>query len=74
MGRVTDKYQQWVPKAAASDLFPYAYTFKCIKSIDELKEVLSVKSINRQVLNEKRIQYLAYHREKVFDSSKQYKF
>lgn len=44
MGRVTDKYQQWVPKAAASDLFPYAYTFKCIKSIDELKEVLSVKT------------------------------
>lgn len=45
------------------------------ENLDEkLKEVLSVKSINRQVLNEKRIQYLAYHREKVFDSSKQYKF
>ena len=31
MGRVeTDKYQPWVPKSPPSDLFPFAYTFKCI--------------------------------------------
>jgi DNA polymerase I-like protein with 3'-5' exonuclease and polymerase domains len=31
----------WIPKAKPSELFPFAYTFKWIKSIDELKEVLS---------------------------------
>lgn len=41
MGRVTAEYKPWVDKAPASDLFPVAYTMKCIKSIEELKEVLS---------------------------------
>ena len=40
----------------------------------KLKEVLATKSINRQMLNEKRLQYLDYHRMNVFNKSKQYKF
>lgn len=43
MGRVTATYVPWVPKAKPSELFPYAYEFKCIKSIEELKEVLSTE-------------------------------
>ena len=41
MGHVTTEYHRWVPKAEPSDLFPYAYELKCIKSIEELKQVLS---------------------------------
>lgn len=41
MGKVTSEYKRWVPKAAPSELFPYAYTLKWIKTIDELKEILS---------------------------------
>ena len=37
----TTKYQPWVPKAEPSDLFPYAYNLQCIKSIEELKTILS---------------------------------
>jgi len=40
----------------------------------KLKEVLATKSINRQMLNKKRLQYLDYHRMNVFNKSKQYKF
>lgn len=41
MSRVESTYVRWVKKAEPSDLFPYAYNLKCIKSIEELKEVLS---------------------------------
>lgn len=45
------------------------------ENLDEkLKEVLATKSINRQILNEKRLHYLDYHRMNVFNKSKQYKF
>lgn len=45
------------------------------ENLDErLKEVLATKSINRLMLNEKRVQYLNYHRTNVFNNSKQYKF
>lgn len=40
----------------------------------KLKEFLATKSINRQMLNEKRLQYLNYHRMNIFNKSKQYKF
>lgn len=40
MSRVESSYKPWVAKAEPSDLFPYAYEFKLIKSIEELKEVL----------------------------------
>ena len=41
MGHVTQEYKRWVPKAPVDPNFPNAYTLKCIKSIDELKEVLT---------------------------------
>ena len=44
MSRVTSEYKPWVPKAKPSDLFPYAYSLKCIKSIEELKNILSQPS------------------------------
>lgn len=37
----TTKYQPWVPKAEPSDLFPHAYNLECVKTIDELKQLLS---------------------------------
>lgn len=42
MGRVTTAYQRWVPKAAPDMNYPFAYETKCIKSIEELKQVLSI--------------------------------
>lgn len=44
MSKVSAEYKHWVPKAEPSDLFPYAYTFKWIKSIEELKEVLAFQT------------------------------
>ena len=41
MGHVTQEYKRWVPKAPVDPNFPSAYTLKCIRSIDELKEVLA---------------------------------
>ena len=44
MGHVTQEYKRWIPKAPVNPDFPGAYTLKCIKSIDELKEVLAFES------------------------------
>ena len=41
MAKTKHEYVPWLPKAKPSDLFPFAYVFKCIKSIDELKEILA---------------------------------
>lgn len=41
MGKVSTDYVRWLPKAEPSDLFPYAYNLYWIKSIDELKQILS---------------------------------
>ena len=42
MSQVDIKYQPWVPKAPPSDLFPFAYNLQCIKSIEELKQILNI--------------------------------
>ncbi|WP_186298582.1 HNH endonuclease signature motif containing protein [Campylobacter jejuni] len=45
------------------------------ENLDEnLKKFLATKRIHPKILNEKRLQYLAYHRKYVFNNSKQYKF
>lgn len=41
MSRENKTYVRWVSKAEPSDLFPYAYHLHCIKSIEELKLILS---------------------------------
>lgn len=41
MSKVSTDYVRWLPKAEPSDLFPYAYNLYWIKSIDELKQILS---------------------------------
>lgn len=42
MSRVTAEYIPWIPKAEPSEVFPYLYDLKCIKSIIELNQVLSI--------------------------------
>lgn len=44
MGRTSLDFKPWVSKAEPSDLFPFAYNLKCIKSIEELKQVLSFET------------------------------
>ena len=44
MSRVTSEYVPWVPKAQPSDVFPFLYDLKCIKSIEELKHILSIST------------------------------
>lgn len=42
MARTNLEYQRWLPKAAASDLFPFAYQMKLINTIEELKQILAI--------------------------------
>ena len=42
MSKVTAEYVPWIPKAEPSEVFPFLYDLKCIKSIEELKEILSI--------------------------------
>lgn len=41
MSKVTHEYKRWVEKAPVDPNFPGAYNLKCIKSIEELNQVLS---------------------------------
>lgn len=41
MSRVNAEYKRWVPKAEPDMNYPFAYETKCIKSIEELKEILA---------------------------------
>ena len=36
-----DSYQRWVPQAPISNLYPYAYNFVLVSSIEQLRQVLS---------------------------------
>lgn len=47
----------------------------CADNLDfRLKEYLSQKKLDKKYLNEKRLEYLKYHREKIFDIHKSYRF
>ena len=35
------QYQRWIKPAQPSQLYPFAYNFVLVKSLDELKEILS---------------------------------
>ena len=41
MAQNSEHYVCYIPKAKPSDLYPLAYNFKLISSMDELKEALS---------------------------------
>ncbi|RAX58326.1 hypothetical protein CCZ01_02605 [Helicobacter monodelphidis] len=47
----------------------------CAKNLDsKLKEYLSNKKLNSKYLTQKRLEYLQYHRNNVFNDNKKYKF
>lgn len=41
MPKLTSGYQHFIRKAVPSDLYPYAYNLQLVKSLDELKQILS---------------------------------
>ena len=41
MAKTKAEYKHWIPKAQPSDLFPFAYSLKWVKTLEELKELLS---------------------------------